>query len=57
MLKHKETGKYQSTKQEEDVDSIYDGVMLQKIETAKGFLNIHPEYQIVEITIVETPVL
>ena len=56
MLKHKETGKYYSTKHEEDVDSIYDGVMLQRLETAKGFLNIHPEYQIVEITIVETPV-
>lgn len=56
MLKHKETGKYYSTKYEEDVDSIYDGVMLQRLETAKGFLNIHPEYQIVEINIVETPV-
>ena len=56
MLKHKETGKYYSTKHEEDVDSVHDGVMLQRLETAKGFLNIHPEYQIVEINIVETPV-
>ena len=54
--KHKETGKDYSTKYEEDVDSIHDGVMLRKIETAKGFLNIHPEYQIVEINIVDTPV-